>query len=202
MAMITAAVVTAGAGLYAAKEGKKEARRARQANQRQQDEALAFQKEMRDAALGEISKMQEGAYERILAAGKSRRGDALQSLAASGWSPGSSLGLSLNRAFAMDERNSLTNLASQMAGQRAAAYQGQSFPMIQHDTSAGARMQSAGYGMIGSALKGLAANWGTSGPASPPGTYEGFGGGLYTSGTTSAGTPGSVPYNPYQNPFG
>ena len=205
MAIVTAAVITAGAGVYAAKEGKKEAERARRANMTEQEKAMEFQAEMREKTLGEIDKMQAGGYERILASGQRQRGDALGSLAARGWDPGSSLGLSLGRSYARDDRNAISNLASTMAGQRAAAYGGQSFPMIQHDTGAGQRMQAAGYGMIGSALGGLAANY-QSGAAGPgPSTYEGYGGQQYTSGMTSQGTYGSVPYNPgptIQNPFG
>lgn len=200
MAVVTAAVVTAGAGIYASKKGAKASAAANQANMDQQQRALAFQREMTDKSLAEIDEMQEGAYERILASGQSRRGEALTALAQGGWSPGSGMGLSMGRAYARDERNSLADLASSMAGQRAAAYQGQSFPMIQTSSAGGDAMQVAGMGMIGGALGDLAANWPTT--SNPAGTYAGYGGGLYTSGMTSQGTPGSVPYNKFQNPFG
>ena len=121
--------------------------------------------------------MQEGGYERILASGKSRRGDALTALAQGGWSPGSGMGLSMGRAYARDERNSLADLSSSMAGQRAAAYDDQSFPMVQTSSAGGDAMQAAGMGMIGQGLGSLAANWPTS--SSPD--YGSLGMGGYTS---------------------
>ena len=176
MAVVTAAVVTAGAGMYAAKKGAKASKAANQANMTQQQRALAFQREMTDKSLAEIDEMQEGAYERILASGQSRRGEALTALAAGGWSPGSGMGLSMGRAYARDERNSLADLASSMAGQRAAAYQGQSFPMIQTSSAGGDAMQAAGMGMIGQGLGSLAANWPTtSNPATSYGATTGIG---------------------------
>ena len=197
MAVVTAAVVTAGAGIYASKKGAKASAAANQANMTQQQRALAFQREMTGKKLGEIDAMQEGGYERILASGKSRRGDALTALAQGGWSPGSGMGLSMGRAYARDERNSLADLSSSMAGQRAAAYDNQSFPMVQTSSAGGDAMQAAGMGMIGQGLGSLAANWPTS--SSPSGGFDAAS--QYSRASYSQGTYDSLLGGGYEQSF-
>ena len=101
----------------------------------------------------------------------------------------------MGRAYARDERNSLADLASSMAGQRAAAYQGQSFPMIQTSSAGGDAMQAAGMGMIGQGLGSLAANW----PTSPSGGFDAAS--QYSRASYSQGTYDSLLGGGYEQSF-
>ena len=148
--------VSTGIGGLGVIEGKRQADKAADANQAERERALRFQRRMRRNALRQINKMQKGATEKILASSERARGDALTALATGGWDTGSGQSLAMRRAGQRDEANALTNLASAMAGQRAAVYSGQEFPMIQYDTGAGARMSQQGWGMLGSGLTNLA----------------------------------------------
>ena len=147
---------SAAMGGYSIFEGKRQADKAAAATQAERERALRFQRRMRKRALRQINKMQKGATEKILASSARARGDALTALATGGWDTGSGQSLAMRRAGQRDEANALTNLASAMAGQRAAVFSGQEFPMIQYDTGAGARMAEQGWGMLGSGLTNLA----------------------------------------------
>jgi hypothetical protein len=145
-----------GVGVHGAIQGGKAAKAAGAANAAQQAAAMAFQKGMRKKQLRAITKHQKGATQQILASSKRSRATTLEKLASRGWDPGGGVGLSAMRSGARDETNALSQLASQMAAQRASVYGGQEFPMIQHDAGAGA---SGGYALMGSALGYMAANW-------------------------------------------
>lgn len=163
-------VLTAGTTAYGISEGKKSDEKARKANESQQREALAFQREMREKSLAEILKMQEGAEEGILASAARRKEDAMVALQRGGWDPGSSIGLGLQRGMAMDTQTSLRNLYAQMAGQRAAAYGGQEFPMIQYGTGAGAAAYAGAGQLLGDVLGYSMQAWSANNPPATGGT--------------------------------
>lgn len=132
--------------------GASEARSARKANEAQQAAALAFQKQNTERALRFLKQGYQGSRERMVGAQEAARGDLLASLARGGFSDTSTVGLGAQRAQAMDTRNALAALHSQYQAQRAAALQGQSYPMIQYQSSgAGAALASAGMQMASTA---------------------------------------------------
>jgi len=162
--------------------GKRSASKARRANAAQQAAALAFQKQMRQAALKQIDLSQVGAMDRIAAQGESRMGDTLSRLAGAGFNPGTGVGLSALRASKMDTRNAIANMASQMAQQRAGVYTGQSFPMIQHEAQTGQGQGIANLGMM------MAMMGGGGGGAGPTG-------GAFGGAAPFASTVGPAPYS-------
>jgi hypothetical protein len=131
--------LAAGAQVLGGIMGKRSASKARKANAAQQAAALKFQKQQQQQALSQINLSQVGAMDRITAQGEGRMGDTLSRLAGSGFNPGTGVGLSALRASKMDTRNALSQMASQMAAQRAAVFAGgqTSYPMIQQQAQTG-----------------------------------------------------------------
>ena len=146
--------------------GKRSASKARRQAKEQQAAALAFQKNQQQQALQQINLSQMGAMDRITAQGESGMGDTLSRLAGAGFNPGTGMGLGALRASKMDTRNALSQMASQMAAQRAAVFAGgqTSYPMIQPQAQGG---QGAGTANMLEGLMGLI------GPGGAPGTGAG-----------------------------
>jgi hypothetical protein len=130
--------------------GDQAEKKAGRANKRQQDQALQFQQFQLKRSLQDINKGGKGAIEGIMGGRESAQGNLMAALARGGWGDNSAMGLGAMRAEAMDTKNAIGDIHRQMAMARAAARQGQEFPMIQHTASqAGAGLMGAGGQMIG-----------------------------------------------------
>lgn len=129
-AILAAGATAAVAGVYGANKQADAAKDAAAANAAQQAKALEFQElqiQRSIAALDEGFKFAEGATR---AAYRRSMGDIGAALEARGLDPVGTFGLGLKRAATADTTFALQQLYNQQAAQKAAAYTGQSFPML------------------------------------------------------------------------
>jgi len=92
---------------------------------------MVWQKGQETLAIGDLDTAQRGMQERIVGGGIRTMGNMLGRAAMTGWDPGSSVSLGMQRGAAMDTKNQLAVLASNMGQQRAGIRMNQAFPLIQ-----------------------------------------------------------------------
>ena len=152
MAGATAMMIGGGAmGLLGNKSQKSSQKKAAAANQEQQERALAFQREMQIKQMEHLSGAFKGMYERIYGQSKARREDMQVELQSGGWSPGSSLSLSAQRAGYRDETRAVQEAGSMEALAKANVYRDASFPLIQTDAMPSGMTQLGG-AMLGAGM--------------------------------------------------
>jgi len=152
MAGATAMMVGGAAmGIMGHKSEKSAQKKAAAANQEQQELSLEFQREMQAKQMGHLSGAFKGMYERIYGQSKARREDMQVALQSGGWSPGSSLSLSAQRAGYRDETRAIQEAGSMEALAKANVYRDASFPLIQTDAMPSGMTQFGG-AMLGAGM--------------------------------------------------